>query len=1090
MFSSADNHFDYGADLLLFDKYLNTINGTYFTRREIDLIACVMEHLSNKKIAILLSISHRTVETHIRHILSKIAQCTRENIIEFVDNSGHTNLFHQYYLCLKTKLLFKKSLLRIGEGADDLHFNLTEASTNSDNEEHDERLIKQLQKDLKTCRIHLTFDSHLQADRYFLQSEKHSTVTASITLSLKAAAQDNVINLAKGYYLSFFKLLEKLVDSKKIRKIHEDFQSNFQNSDSFVNHTPTENNIRNKKGCINHLKWPVIGLIIAILIWTVVNQFYFRQAIASKKDTSTEPNLTAKKQIPTQTKKWNLPLHLDHYVARPQLSEKIWSIFRAQSDQSRVMIGLYGLGGIGKSTAAKMAIHAPQNHYKLHAWFNSETESILQSEYIGLGEKYQLFTDDITDTQKILRTQEWLDQQRHILLVYDNVQDVNMLSRYLPNKGHIIITSRNPNLPNALEVEVMTEQEALTLLNYLIPQTIADEHNRKKAIVLTKILGHLPLALSQAGAYIAVNRLIIDNYLDFYKTEKHTLLSDQTLPAMDQHESVYITWDMSIKDIEKNEQMTAIQKLFSFLSYSYSHKIPKLLLAQYLYGKTDNDAMVQLNQVLFVLHQYSLIKLTEHVSIHRLLQNWLNSKNKINDKARHLREMLNAISAIYPWKNKKTDDIAFLRLLLPHIESIYKHVQLLPTTPEVGMLLGDIHYFFADYYSSIGDYHASQNALHQALIIRQKHTPEDKVAIADIWYQLGKIERKLGHHQSSQQMLEKALSVQIKNFGPDHLKISYTLDHLGRVNRELGNYYNSKTLLEKALSIKRNFLNPEDIKVSYTLDHLGRVERLLGNYYASKKLLEQAYTIKKHYFGPKNIRTACTLGYLAQAEYSLGNYELSKKLLQQVLKTQEKHMSSEHIMRSYSLAALGRVALALGQYSLSESCLTQALKIQESYFQKDHIDMSFTLDYLGTLMCEQGNTDQAQHALNRARSIKEKTFGAAHVTVKCTDVLLAKCALKVGQYQYSKDTLKKALQVQENCYGKNHVRTSDASLYLGIIECTSGQKETAQTLIDNAMSTKRAHFGDNHLEIKKNIAFIHSRCADWIDTKHQCSTVK
>ena len=141
-------------------------------------------------------------------------------------------------------------------------------------------------------------------------------------------------------------------------------------------------------------------------------------------------------------------------------------------------------------------------------------------------------------------------------------------------------------------------------------------------------------------------------------------------------------------------------------------------------------------------------------------------------------------------------------------------------------------------------------------------------------------------------------------------------------------------------------------------------------------------------------------------------------------------------------------------------------------------------------MCEQGDTDQAQHALNRARSIKEKTFGAAHVTVKCTDVLLAKCALKLGQYQYSKDSLKKALQVQENCYGKNHVRASDACLYLGIIECTSGQKETAQTLIDNAMNTKRAHFGDDHLEIKKNIAFIHSRCADWLDTKHQCSTVK
>jgi DNA-binding CsgD family transcriptional regulator len=63
---------------LLYNQYLNTISNIYFTYREIDVIACVLHNRGEKKIASLLNVSPRTVGTHIRNILQKLAKGTRE----------------------------------------------------------------------------------------------------------------------------------------------------------------------------------------------------------------------------------------------------------------------------------------------------------------------------------------------------------------------------------------------------------------------------------------------------------------------------------------------------------------------------------------------------------------------------------------------------------------------------------------------------------------------------------------------------------------------------------------------------------------------------------------------------------------------------------------------------------------------------------------------------------------------------------------------------------------------------------------------------------------------------------------------------
>ena len=65
------------------DKQLSEISNTSFTKREIDVLSCLLHNRGEKKIAEILSISHRTVETHISNIKMKLSGRSRDQIIDF-----------------------------------------------------------------------------------------------------------------------------------------------------------------------------------------------------------------------------------------------------------------------------------------------------------------------------------------------------------------------------------------------------------------------------------------------------------------------------------------------------------------------------------------------------------------------------------------------------------------------------------------------------------------------------------------------------------------------------------------------------------------------------------------------------------------------------------------------------------------------------------------------------------------------------------------------------------------------------------------------------------------------------------------------
>jgi hypothetical protein len=155
--------------------------------------------------------------------------------------------------------------------------------------------------------------------------------------------------------------------------------------------------------------------------------------------------------------------------------------------------------------------------------------------------------------------------KENYVMVFDNADVLSPaeLEAYLPpgRGGNILITSRNSAMrnltspENSLEVTEMEENDALELLlkaSCLEPSSIEFQAEASKIV---KELFCLPLAIDQAGAYIASGATTIDDYLAKYSEHRKTLLSHSEFTGASKYNrTVYETWELSYKEIEQRAE--------------------------------------------------------------------------------------------------------------------------------------------------------------------------------------------------------------------------------------------------------------------------------------------------------------------------------------------------------------------------------------------------------------------------------------------------------------------------------------------------------------------------------------------------------
>jgi tetratricopeptide (TPR) repeat protein len=234
------------------------------------------------------------------------------------------------------------------------------------------------------------------------------------------------------------------------------------------------------------------------------------------------------------------------------------------SQQPHVQV-VSGMGGIGKTELATEYIHRSIDAYDIIWWIRAEHQDRVRDALVRLGQRLELrqATTDSTRDRTVAAVLGTLQSgaRPSWLLVFDNAVNLLELQKYIPvglPGGHVIITARQPNWPTYLIADSIamphfTGAESVSFLRRAVPrlaeahESDPAEHKRRtqEAARLAVKLGHLPIALEHAAAYLAETDQSVEEYLSQFTENAHHLLSQQPVDS-DLSEPVSGTWAMSI----------------------------------------------------------------------------------------------------------------------------------------------------------------------------------------------------------------------------------------------------------------------------------------------------------------------------------------------------------------------------------------------------------------------------------------------------------------------------------------------------------------------------------------------------------------
>jgi hypothetical protein len=233
---------------------------------------------------------------------------------------------------------------------------------------------------------------------------------------------------------------------------------------------------------------------------------------------------------------------------------------------------------MGKTQTAIEYAYRHRQLYRAVFWTGAETRDALLAGFASIASTLNLPSAQAQDQQlAVADVKRWLEDNPGRLLILDNADDLPLVQEILPNngKGHLLLTTRAhavTALAERVAVRDMEPEEGALLLLRRAGLVAKDglftdlgETDRAAALQLSSLLGGLPLALDQAGAFIEETHFTVTEYTELYAADKASLLAERG--ALGEHPSVIVTFDLAFKKVaEKSAAAADLMRLCAFLA--------------------------------------------------------------------------------------------------------------------------------------------------------------------------------------------------------------------------------------------------------------------------------------------------------------------------------------------------------------------------------------------------------------------------------------------------------------------------------------------------------------------------------------------
>ena len=765
---------------------------------------------------------------------------------------------------------------------------------------------------------------------------------------------------------------------------------------------------------------------------------------------------------------WKLPGDTGVFVGRV---DELAQLEQATVATGRVVVvAVHGLGGVGKSTLVARFTELHGDRFSQVWWITADSAAAIDTGLAELAEALKADGAVLSGEQPAEQAIAWLAGHTNWLLVLDNLTTSADATRLLERirTGTILITSRQSTGwrgMTTVRLDVLSEPEAVEMLDRTVradwPDPVLNGADR-----LCAALGRLPLAIEQAGAYIAQTRITSARYLQLLERFPRRMFT-AAAEGNDAQRTMARVWHLTLDRLTDTPMAGSLLQLLAWFA---PDQISRTLIEHPGQEPDVGDALGR-------LAAYNMITLTvDSISVHRLVQVVTRTPDA-DDPHRQPDDILQArdaaaialAGAVSGADPEAPADWPRYRTVLPHALALLDHTAPHTDTEHHRVLTKHIGIHLIGQ----GNFTTAISLLTRAVENDERLDGADHPRALKSRNNLAAAYEASGDFGQAVQLFEATAADTERVFGPDHPETLQTRNNLAYAYRAAGDPARAIRLHERTLPALERVLGPDHPNTLGSQNNLAGAYVSNGDLEQAIPLYEKTLADRKRVLGADHPHTLVSQNDLAHTYVAARDLGRAIPLYERTLADRERVLGADHPDTLISRNSLANAYQVVGDLQRAIPLFEATLADLQRVIGADHPNTLMSQNDLAYAYQLAGDLDRAIPLFEATLADAERVLGVDHPQTLRKRFNLAVGYWGLGDLDQAIPLLERTLVDTERVLGPDDGNTRLARRSLLSTYQASGDLGRAAPLLEKTLTDRECVLGVDHpdtLMLRSNLA--------------------